>query len=226
MRLSAFLTFLAIWLVGSAAINLSGNWDGPNGLLLTIEQNPQTGNIRIEYCGIYRVDDWHVESSLTNNKLTFTSVGGNSDSYISGTFTVNSSNKMTGTLTVCTDDPYYNFKGKTSLIKSGSISAETKLFDMGGATYKYTGAEDGLELYFAPGPTHRVDGSMWAQDEVELSGHYEINGLEVSINLNNAYIGSNGQLLGTFSQDMTTLSIHNYSDNPYLPSTITMKLKK
>lgn len=209
--------------------NIAGVWKGPNDLQITLEVNPRTGAVKVLDCGIYRVTGWSSTATLSGNTLT---IKGESDFYpgsaygISGKFTIEPGGwQISGTLKMGAPDNDFYFNGHTTLSKDGQFDAKAQLNAMGGAVYEYDGKEDGLELGFTVGPLAHAEVKAWAQDVVEFDCEYSLNGYNVKILTNNPYIPEDGDgfYMGTFSKDMKTLTIHNYSDGMYGPSSVTLK---
>ena len=224
-QLTSIIFFICATILSVVAQNLSGVWDGPNGVQLTINHNPSTGKLVVESCEIYRVTAWNVATTLKDGVLTIKEKGSANPEFLARLAVNNYSDKLTGSLKMGVPGDDYYFNGTATFTKSGALDAEAQLHSMGGATYIYSGNHEGLEIWFTVGATAHVEGRVWAQDDVEFNGTYSFDGYDVTIKTENPYLGSNGYFVGTFAPDMQTLTIHNYGDGSYSSPARVLRLK-
>lgn len=222
-RIATILFLTCISIIHLAAQNLSGIWDGPNDVQLTINHDPATGKLVVESCEIYRVTGWDVTANLKDGVLTIKEKGSANPEFVARLKVLG--NRLSGDLRMGTPQDDFYFNGSTSFTRSGALDAAAQLHAMGGGTYILNDSDDGMEIWFTVGATAHVEGRAWVQDNVEFTGTYSLDDYDVTIKTDNQYLGSNGYFVGTFSPDMQTLTIHNYSDGIYTPAERILRLK-
>lgn len=170
---SLFLSLLSVSISFSQTTpNISGDWDGPNDLILHFTYNPTTKNVKVDYCGIYRVMEWNPTARIENGELILTQKDTDGCSF-SGRLRINSKDKMTGNITRIGYGESY-FEGTTSLTRS-SQQYYAEIMGMPGNNpdidTSYSGDQSSdNELNYAPlsnevvKPAPQVPESVWKKN--------------------------------------------------------------
>ena len=152
--------------------NISGDWDGPNDLILHFTYNPTTKNVKVDYCGIYRVMEWSPTARIENGFLILTQKDKDGCSF-NGRLRIDSKDKMTGNITMIGYGESY-FEGATSLTRSNQPHY-AEIMGMPGNNpdidTSYSGDQSSdYELNYAPlsnetvVPTPQVPESVWKKN--------------------------------------------------------------
>lgn len=97
--------------------NISGDWDGPNDLILHFTYNPTTKKVKVDYCGIYRVMEWDPTAKIENGYLVLTQSKDRDGTSFSGRLWIESKDKMSGSLTM-TSYGETSFSGNATFTRS------------------------------------------------------------------------------------------------------------
>ena len=118
-RLLAILTLLTAFSIGLFAQtpNITGDWDGPNDLILHFTYNPTTKKVKVDYCGIYRVMEWHPTATIENGYLVLTQSKDSDGNSFNGRLRIESKDKMSGSLTMSSYGET-SFSGNATFIRS------------------------------------------------------------------------------------------------------------
>lgn len=176
MRRIAFALFLLMAVVSTSfsqsVPNITGDWDGPNDLILHFTYNPTSKNVKVDYCGIYRVMEWNPTARIENGNLILTQDNQDGSSF-SGRLHIDSSNKMTGNINMIGYGESY-FEGATSLTRSSKPYYE-EIMGMPGNNpdldTSYSGGQPSdYELTYSPlsdevvKPIPQVPESVWKKN--------------------------------------------------------------
>ena len=97
--------------------NISGDWNGPNDLILQFTYNPSSKKVSVDYCGIYRVVEWNPTARIENGYLILTQAKDEDGGAFNARLRIDSSNKMTGTVTMINGGET-DFSGATTVTRS------------------------------------------------------------------------------------------------------------
>lgn len=152
-RLLSVLAFLTAFSIGLFAQtpNITGDWDGPNDLILHFTYNPTTKKVKVDYCGIYRVMEWHPTARIENGYLVLTQSKDSDGNSFNGRLRIDSKDKMTGSL---------------SMISYGETSFS------GNATFTRSKTPYYSEMMGMPGNNPDIDTSLESNGQ---SSDYELN---------------------------------------------------
>lgn len=131
--------------------NISGDWDGPNDLILHFTYNPLTNNVKVDYCGIYRVMEWNPTARIENGCLILDQSNDSEGNSFSGRLRIESKDKMSGNLTM-------RSYGETSF--------------SGNATFTRSNVPYYSQMMGIPGNNPDIDTSLSHDDQ---SADYELN---------------------------------------------------
>lgn len=118
-RLLFVLSLLTAFSIGLFAQtpNITGDWDGPNDLILHFTYNPTTKKVKVDYCGIYRVMEWHPTAKIENGYLVLTQSKDSDGNSFNGRLRIESKDKMSGSLTM-TSYGETSFSGNATFTRS------------------------------------------------------------------------------------------------------------
>lgn len=98
--LSIFLSLMWVSTSFAQTPNISGDWDGPNDLILHFTYNPSTKKVAVDYCGIYRNIEWSPTARIENGYLVLTQNRDNDGNSFSARLHIDSKDKMTGNISM------------------------------------------------------------------------------------------------------------------------------
>lgn len=101
-RLLFVLSLLTAFNIGLFAQtpNITGDWDGPNDLILHFTYNSTTKKVKVDYCGIYRIMEWHPTARIENGYLVLTQSKDGDGNSFNGRLRIDSKDKMSGSITM------------------------------------------------------------------------------------------------------------------------------
>lgn len=146
----ALLTAFSIGLFAQTS-NITGDWDGPNDLILHFTYNPTTKKVKVDYCGIYRVMEWHPIATIENGYLVLTQSKDGDGNSFNGRLRIESKDKMSGSLTMIS-------YGETSF--------------SGNATFTRSKSPYYSDMMGMPGNNPNIDTSLESNDQ---PSEYELN---------------------------------------------------
>lgn len=175
-RLLAILTLLTAFSLGLFAQtpNITGDWDGPNDLILHFTYNPTTKKVKVDYCGIYRVMEWHPTARIENGYLVLTQSKDGDGNSFNGRLRIESKDKMSGSLTMISYGET-SFSGNATFTRS-KIPYYSDMMGMPGnnpdidTSLESNGQSSDYELNYQPlsneavVPTPQVPESVWKKN--------------------------------------------------------------
>lgn len=172
-KLNLILPIIAVCSLGLFAQtpNISGDWDGPNDLILHFTYNPSTKKVAVDYCGIYRNIEWSPTARIENGYLVLTQNRDNDGNSFSARLHIDSKDKMTGNISMKGYGESL-FNGTASITRSSQpyysqimgIPGNNPDIDTSLASCSQS---SDYELNYAPlsnepvGPTPQVPESVW-----------------------------------------------------------------
>lgn len=175
-RLLAILTLLTAFSLGLFAQtpNITGDWDGPNDLILHFTYNPTTKKVKVDYCGIYRVMEWHPTARIENGYLVLTQSKDGDGNSFNGRLRIESKDKMSGSLAMISYGET-SFSGNATFTRS-KIPYYSDMMGMPGnnpdidTSLESKGQSSDYELNYQPlsneavVPTPQVPESVWKKN--------------------------------------------------------------
>lgn len=154
--------------------NISGDWDGPNDLILHFTYNPTTKNVKVDYCGIYRVMEWNPTAKIENGYLVLTQSKDSDGNSFNGRLRIESKDKMSGSLSMISYGET-SFSGNATFTRS-KIPYYSEMMGMPGnnpdidTSLESSGQSSDYELNYQPlsneaiVPTPQVPESVWKKN--------------------------------------------------------------
>ena len=148
---SLLLSLVAVCISFAQTSNITGDWDGPNDLILHFTYNPTTKKVKVDYCGIYRVMEWNPTAKIENGYLVLTQSKDSDGNSFNGRLRIESKDKMSGSLSMSS-------YGETSF--------------SGNASFTRSKIPYYSEMMGMPGNNPDIDTSLESNDQ---SSDYELN---------------------------------------------------
>lgn len=178
MRRIAFALFMLMAVVSTSfsqsVPNITGDWDGPNDLLLHFTYSPSTKKVQVDYCGIYRVVEWSPTAKIENGCLILTQSKDQDGDSFSARLRIDSKDKMSGNVSMINFGETI-FSGNTTVTRS-NVPYYSEIMEMPGnnpdinTSLNSDGQSSDYELTYAPLsdevviPTPQVPESVWKKN--------------------------------------------------------------
>lgn len=164
----------ALSVYAQAIPDISGDWNGPNDLILHLTYFPSTKKVNVDYCGIYRSMEWSPSAKIENGYLILTQAKDSEGSSFSGKLRINSKDKLTGNLSMISYGDT-DFSGNATFTRS-DIAYFDGIKEMPGnntnidTSLKSGGQSSDYQLCYPPlsnetvVPTAQVPESVWKKN--------------------------------------------------------------
>lgn len=173
-RIVFIIFFIKITLFNLSAQNISGDWEGPDDLIIHFNYNSTTQKVNVDYCGIYRVMEWNPTARIENGYLVLNQSKDSDGNSFSGRLRIESKDKMIGNLTMIGYGDTY-FSGNATFVRS-KIPYYSEMMEMPGnnpdidTSFEANGHSSDYELNYQPLsnevviPTQQVPESVWKKN--------------------------------------------------------------